>query len=434
MENKEKEQTKKIKEEILTQEKTSDNSFNDNKKIKNNTIKNFSTQETILLVIISLLVGLLIGNLLADKETNVKKTITKDSYLQEFVENYEYILNNYYEDIDKEALINSAISGMMESLDDPYSMYFNEEESNNFSITLDGSYEGIGVQITKDDSTGYMLIVSVFKNSPAEQAGLKAGDEIISVSEKSVADMTASEFTTFIRNSDSSTLNFKIIREEEILNIKLSKKTVTLSSVTSKTYEINNKKVGYIYIGIFANNTAEQFKTELNKLEDSNIEYLIIDVRGNTGGHLTSVDSILDLFLNSNQIMYQFEQNGKTTPIYGSGKDNKSYDIILLGDVTSASASEVLIAGLKENLNSKFIGEKTYGKGTVQELITLKDGTQYKITVKKWLTPKGNWVDDTGGISPDIVVKLSEEYYMTYSDEDDTQLQSAFEYIRSITL
>lgn len=434
MENKEKEQAKQIKEEILIQEKANDNNFNDNKKIKNNAIKNFSTQETILLVIISLLVGLLIGNLLVDKEANVKKAITKDSYLQEFVENYEYILNNYYEEIDKEALINSAISGMMESLDDPYSMYFNEEESNNFSITLDGSYEGIGVQITKDDSTGYMLIVSVFKNSPAEQAGLKSGDKIMSISEKSVAEMTASEFTTFIRNSDSSVLNFKIIREEETLNIKLSKKTVTLSSVTSKTYEVNNKKVGYIYIGIFANNTAEQFKTELNKLEVSNIEYLIIDVRGNTGGHLTSVDSILDMFLNSNQIMYQFEQNGKTTPIYGNGKDNKSYDIILLGDVTSASASEVLIAGLKENLNSKFIGEKTYGKGTVQELITLKDGTQYKITVKKWLTPKGNWVDDTGGISPDIVVKLSEEYYMTYSDEDDTQLQSAFEYIRSITL
>ena len=153
-------------------------------------------------------------------------------------------------------------------------------------------------------------------------------------------------------------------------------------------------------------------------------------MRGNTGGHLTAVDSILDLFLNDTQIMYQFEQNGKITKTYGTGKENKNYEIILLGDEVSASASEVLISSLKENLNSILVGKKTYGKGTVQELVTLSDGTKYKITVKKWLTPKGNWINDTEGIKPDIEIELDSKYYETYDLDDDTQFQAALKYIK----
>ena len=145
---------------------------------------------------------------------------------------------------------------------------------------------------------------------------------------------------------------------------------------------------------------------------------------------MTTVDGILDIFLNKNQIMYQFEQSGKVTSTYGSGTENKKYDIVLLGDEVSASASEVLIAGLRDNLGSTFIGKQTYGKGTVQELMTLSDGTQYKITVKKWLTPKGNWINDSKGLTPDIEVELDDKYYETYETEDDTQLQKAIEYIK----
>ena len=123
-------------------------------------------------------------------------------------------------------------------------------------------------------------------------------------------------------------------------------------------------------------------------------------------------------------------QNNKITKTYGKGKDSKEYKIILLGDENSASASEVLIAGIRENLDSIFIGKKTYGKGTVQELVTLSDGNKYKITVKKWLTPKGNWINDTEGIEPDISIELDEKYYASGLDEDDTQLQAALNYIK----
>ena len=408
-----------------------DDKMNNEQKIndKTNSKRIFSTSETVILVIISLLVGLSIGFLNNKKTITINNKSINDRYLQEFIKNYNFILDNYYEEIDKEDLINSAIAGMMESLDDPYSVYIDEEESNNFSITLNGSYEGLGVQITKEPTTGYMLITSVFKDSPAYKSGILPGDMIASIDNTDIKEMTVSEFSSLVKNSKNKTFSLKILRDEEEIIISVTRELVTLTSVTSEIYEESNKKIGYIYIGIFANNTLEQFKTELDKLESQKIDYLILDVRGNTGGHLTSVDGILDLFLNKDQIMYQFEQSDKKTSIYGTGKEYRNYEIILLGDESSASASEVLIAGLKENLNSIFIGKQTYGKGTVQELVTLSDGTQYKITIKKWLTPKGNWINDTKGIVPDIEADLEDKYFESYDSKDDTQLQAALNYI-----
>lgn len=391
--------------------------------------KNFSTLETILLVIMSLLIGFCMGKLIPNTIKITEKTTYNNKYINEFIKNYNYIKDNYYEEIDENDLINGAISGMMESLDDPYSAYLDEDTSNNFSITLDGSFKGLGVQILKDEESGYMLVTSVFKDSPAASAGLQAGDLIISINDIKAKDITAAEFSKFIRESTENKFLLVLQRDGKEIKTTAEKNMVVLNSVLSKTFEKNNKKIGYIYIGIFANNTYEQFKEELDKLEDKNIDSLIIDVRDNTGGHLTAVDGILDLFLNSKQIMYQFFQNGVTTKTKGIGNENKEYEIVLLGNQNSASASEVLIAGLTENLGSKFIGKKTYGKGTVQELINLSDGNQYKITIKKWLTPKGNWINDTKGIIPDIEIELDSKYYDTYEDDDDSQLQKAIEYL-----
>jgi len=408
-----------------------DDKVNDQLENKTNIKKIFSTSETIVLVFAALLVGLSIG-LLYNKKNIVNTKVEKnDQYLNEFIKNYNYVVDNYYEEVDKESLINSAIKGMMQSLDDPYSVYIDEEESNNFNITLNGSYEGLGVQISKDIETNYILITAVFKDSPASEAGLIPGDLIVSLDDIQSSELTASEFSSLVKSGDKDTYQMKILRDGEEKNITITRKMVTLTSVISETYEQDNKKIGYIYIGIFANNTYDQFSTELKKLESEGIDYLIIDVRGNTGGHLTTVDAILDLFLNRNQIMYQFEQSGKITPIYGSGTDNKKYKIVLLGDEGSASASEVLIGGLKDNLDAIFIGKQTYGKGTVQELVTLSDGTQYKITIKKWLTPNGTWINDTGGIKPDIEVELDSKYYETYDSQEDTQLQAALDYINN---
>ena len=395
---------------------------------KNN--KNFTTSEVIVLILTTFIVGLVFGKIIVSKKNAYTFTKTNDQYINKFIKNYKYIVDNYYKELDKDQLINNAISGMMQSLDDPYSVYISEEESNNFNITLDGSYKGFGIQIQKNEENGYMVITSIFKNSPAEISGLKVGDQIISIDNVESKDLSVSDFSSNIRNSSNKTFNLKVLRDGDEIDVTVNKELVVLDSVASKMLEIDKKNVGYIYISIFANNTYSQFKKQLEELESKNIEYLIIDVRSNTGGHLTSVTSILDLFINSNQIMYQFEQNNKIKPIYGNGKKNKKYEIVLLANEMSASASEVLIAGLKENFGCKLIGKKTYGKGTVQEMVNLSDGNQYKITVKKWLTPKGNWVNDTEGIMPDIEIDLEKEYYELGDESADNQLNAAIDYIR----
>ena len=391
--------------------------------------RKFTASETILLVIMTLVIGVLLGSLLGKTNIVTKKTVLTDENLIEFVENYNYILNNYYKEIDKKDLIGKAIAGMMDSLDDPYSMYFDKTESENFSITLDGSYQGVGVQVLKNEEDGNILITAVFKNSPAEIAGLKAGDLVIKLNGESVSNYSAEDFSQKVKNGENDTFKLTILRDEKEKEVVLKKSLVTLSSVTSEIYEKNDKKIGYIYIGVFANNTYFQFKDILDELEKEKIDSLIIDVRGNTGGHLTAVDSILDIFLTKEQKMYGFEQNGKKEFVYGTGTQNKDYDIVLLGDEVSASASEVLISSLKENLDAQFFGKKTYGKGTVQEMVSLSDGSQYKITIKKWLTPKGNWIDDTKGIVPDKEVELDEKYFETYKSEDDSQLDYAIKYL-----
>lgn len=390
--------------------------------------RRFTTSETILLVVMTLVIGLLIGSLLSKTNVITKKTTIKDENLNKFIDTYEYVINNYYETVDKEKLINNAIDGMLKSLDDPYSMYLDKDESENFSISLDGSYKGVGIQVAKEEN-GYIMVTYVFKDSPAESAGLKTNDIIIEIDGESCKDYSAAEFSEKIKKSQKESFKLKILRDEKELDVILKKDVITLSSILTETYEKNDKKIGYIYIGIFANNTYYQFKDALDELEKQKITSLIIDVRGNSGGHLTAVDSILDIFLTEKERMYGFSQNGKENYIYGTGEEYKNYEIVLLGDEGSASASEVLIAGLMENLNSKFFGKKTYGKGTVQEMVTLSDGDQYKLTIKKWLTPKGYWINDTKGIVPSKEVDLDDKYFETYDSSDDSQLEYAIEYL-----
>lgn len=399
---------------------------NNNRKKSRN--KKFSLLEVFVLILITFCVSLILGMTLGKISKpyhNTKKN--NDEYLENFIDNYNYIVDNYYDNIDKQDLINSAIEGMMNSLDDPYSAYIDNSTSNNFNITLEGSYKGLGVSVMKDAESGYIMVYYSFENSPAAKAGLKSGDLIKSINGKNTNEFETSDFSDLVLNSSKTKFTLTIIRDGQEFDVDIQKENVIIDSVTSKMFEVNDKKIGYIYISIFANNTDTQFKSALKKLEKEGIEGLIIDVRGNTGGHLTAVENILKSLLTKKQVIYQLDKNGDITKYYGSLNKNKKYEIVLLGDEYSASASEVLISSLKENLGSKLIGVKTYGKGTVQELITLSNGQQYKITTKKWLTPDGNWVNDSSGISPNIEIELDQKYYDTYDEKDDNQLQKALE-------
>ena len=388
--------------------------------------KNFNYKEVIFLVILTCVVSLWMGN--AIKLNKIEPKTESDDYLKEFEENYQYILDNYYDEVNKEAIIKGAISGMVNALGDDYSVAINDESSNNFNTRLTGSYSGIGIEIVNDNN--YNIIISdVFEDTPAAKAGLKVMDVILSIDDVDFSNKKTSELTDYIKESNKEKYIIKVKRGTEELSFEIERQLIQIKSIYSELKEIDDHKIGYIYISVFASNTADQFKAAVESLEKQGMDSLIIDVRYNTGGHLTSAVEILSYLLSSDKVIYQIESKGITTKYYSKGSETKTYPIVVLQNKNSASASELLSAALKEEYGATIIGEVSYGKGTVQELVTLTDGTQYKFITKKWLTPKGNWINGVG-VSVDIEEALSKEYENNPTEENDNQLQRAVQYLK----
>ena len=380
--------------------------------------------EEFILMVSACVLCLVLGFNLPSKK--LSKEVKYDENLATFIDNYNYIVDNYYKKVNKKELIDDAIAGMMKTLDDPYSVYLTDDENRSINITLNGKYQGLGLMIGKK-SDGNIVVAGVFKESPADKAGILEGDIIIKLDDKDVSSMDVSDFSNYVAKSKNTEFKLTILREDENKEITVSKNKVEIDSVYSNTIDYNNKKVGYIYISLFAANTYEQFYNKLSVLEKNGIDALIIDVRGDSGGYLTTVDSILKVFMTKKQVVYQLKKGSNVSKTYGVAKKNKKYKIVLLGDENSASASELLIAGIRENYNdSVFVGKKTYGKGTAQEMVSLDSNNKYKITTKKWLTPKGNWINETEGIIPDIEIDTEE---ISFGDVgyNDAQLNKALE-------
>ena len=334
--------------------------------------KNFNSKEVIFLLVVTCLISLALGNAI-----NIKKELkedTKDEYLEEFEKNYQFIVENYYDEVDKSKLIKSAIEAMANSLGDDYSVAITDDISNSFNIRLTGSYSGIGIEIVNDQS--YNIYISeVFENSPAAEAGLQVMDMVLSIDDLDLKNKKTIELTNYIKEHNKDKYTLKIKRGEEEKTLEIKKKQIELKSVNYEIKTVEDKKIGYIYISVFASNTASQFKQAIEYLENEKINSLIIDVRNNTGGHLTSVVDMLSNLLDSTKVIYQIESKGKTIKYYSKGKTTKTYPIVVLQNNESASASELLSAALKEEYGATIIGENSFGKGTVQELVTLPDGT-----------------------------------------------------------
>lgn len=396
-------------------------------KKKNKSIPVFRTSDVALLVLITCVISLLLGGLVSyrfiDKKTTASSEDVVDTELQSFIQNYNYIVDNYYTDINKKEMLDAAFKAMVESLGDAYSGFIDESESNNFDITLRGSYTGIGVEVINDND-GNIVIYSIFENSPAGRSDLQVGDILVRVNGQDVLATETTDFTKIIQNSSTQQFTMVVRRGAEEKTITIKKEFITLQSVVSKTFEYNGKKIGYLDVSIFAANTGSQFHTALTNLENKNIDGLVIDLRDNGGGHLFVVENMISEFLDSSHIIYQDEsKNGKNT-VYSSGSVTKTYPISILVNGVSASASEVMTAALMEEYGAKVVGTTTYGKGTVQELHESSSGEEYKFTIKKWLTPKGNWIHSKG-IVPDYEVVLNGDYYKNPSDDTDNQLQKA---------
>lgn len=318
---------------------------------------------------------------------------------------YHLILNRYVEKVDRNKLTEGAISGMLAVLKDPYSVYMDKDTAEQFTQTLESSFEGIGAEVGMVD--GKIVIVSPFKNSPAEKAGLKPNDQILKIDGESVNGLDLSKATLKIRGKRGTTVQLEIARSglNEPLEIAVKRDKIPLETVHSAVKKVNGEKVGYMQITSFSEDTASDFKKQLKSIEKQEIAGLLIDVRGNPGGLLSSVEEILNDFVTNDKPMVQIEQrNGEKEKFFSTLKRKKAYPVAVLVDKGSASASEILAASLKEAEGYPLVGQTTFGKGTVQQALPMGDGSNIKLTLFKWLTPDGNWIHKKG-IKPDVPIR-----------------------------
>ena len=347
--------------------------------------------------------------------------ISNDQDLNEFLTVYASILSDYYEDVDKGALLDQAIAGMMNYLGDDYTTYLDDESTAELFDSLSGEYEGIGVSINNNDKS----IVKVFDNTPASRAGIKVGDIIIGFNNTDVTNMTASEVVNLIKNS-TDIFTLRLQRGEEVISVNLKNETLITPNVDY--YMIENTNIGYLSMETFSNTLATQVKNALEELESKGMNALIIDLRENTGGYLNAAVDVASIFLEKGDRIFSLEYQNELTNYNDETREHTEYEIVVLVNENTASASEVVAAALKENYGASIVGETTFGKGKVQQTMQLDDGSMVKYTSAYWLTPTGTCIDEIG-INPD--------YYVTnenITDEtgaiigvNDSQLDKAIE-------
>ncbi|WP_050616446.1 S41 family peptidase [Bacillus testis] len=324
---------------------------------------------------------------------------------------YDLIKNYYIEEKKDAELVSGAIQGMLASLKDPYSVYMDKATAKQFNDSLDSSFEGIGTEIGMEETK--VVIVSPYKDSPAEKAGLKPKDEIVSVNGESVKGLNVQEVSVKIRGEKGTKVKLEIKRPgvSEPMMFSIKRDEIPIETVFSSVKEEAGKKVGYIEITSFSQDTGKAFRKQLKALESKKIKGLIVDVRGNPGGLLPAVREVLNELIPENKPLFRIEErNGNQEETYSKLENKKDYKIAVLIDNGSASASEILAAAMEEAGGYPLIGEKTFGKGTVQQAVEMDDGSNIKLTLYKWLTPDGNWIHKKG-IKPTMEIKQPKIYH-----------------------
>lgn len=341
----------------------------------------------------------------------------------------------YLRDYDIDELIDGAIDGMLEALDDPYTTYFDKEAAEQFLIETEGEYEGVGIYVSYDLNKKMVIVLTPIEQSPAAEAGILPGDYIEYVDDVDVTSNTLDEVADLLKGEAGTLVKVGIIRYDKDGNITriektLTRRNVTIDPVVEEVYEDN---IGYIKLSSFDETTYSEFvKAYKDLTKNKNVKGLILDLRNNPGGLLDVATSITDILVPKGKIVYTLDKDGKEEAIY-SGSGKIEIPLVVLVNEGSASASEVLAGAVKDYGVGKIIGVNTYGKGVVQTLLSLRDGTYVKVTTNEYFSPNGNKIDGEG-VAPDIEVKLPEDvssYYNLEYDED-TQLQKAIEELKKM--
>ena len=373
------------------------------------------------------------GQLLVIGEAGAS-TITSDALLDEEVvekidEIYSYMNIYYYGDFEKEDIYNSIYSGVMESLEDPYSVYYTPEEYEDMRVSTSGTYYGIGAGVSQDMTTMEVTISKVYRGTPSEEAGLKNGDMILYVEDIDATSVEVSELVQHIRGEEGTTVHMTIYRPStgETLEFDVERRHVELPSIEGEMLEGN---IGYIQITEFQDKTDEQFEVMLKMLQKQGAKGLIIDVRANPGGLLSTVVNLLDQVLPEGLLVYVEDKYGNRDE-YTSNAECVDLPIVVLMDENSASASEIFAGAMKDYEYATLVGKTTYGKGIVQNIIRLSDGDAMKITTAKYFTPKGNDIHKIG-VTPDVEVdyEYSGPENENYDKQDDRQFLKAVEIMK----
>ena len=344
---------------------------------------------------------------------NMLKIYNKYSKLEQI---YSYIDANYYKDTDDDKLMEGIYSGLVEALDDPYSSYMSSDKYEEWSSDVSGEFGGIGVTFTKNDN-GEFLIVSVIDDTPAYKAGLRAGDIIEAVDGKTYDDMN--DIVAVIRGEEGTSLKLRYKRDDTEKTVTIIRDTIQIESVKS---EIRKDNIGYIRISSFIETTSEDFKDALSKMENADVDGMVIDIRNNGGGLVDQGLDVADELLGKCTLVCYVDNKGNKTYSY-SDKDKTDIPYVLLVDGATASTSEILTAAVKDNNGGKIVGTKTFGKGIIQNTSKFKDGSALKLTVMQYLSPNGNEIHNKG-IKPDYVVKLKK------NDDTDYQLNKAVKLLK----
>ena len=367
------------------------------------------------------------GSVLA--KTSLFSTSDTDK-IANMLEKYRDIIDKYYlGEIDEEKLEEGAVKGYIEGLDDPYTEYISKDDMQDYLDDTMGNFVGIGIYMVKDTENNRIMVLSPIKNSPAEKAGILPGDYITAVDGKQY---TGDDFQTIsneIKGEEGTTVKLEILRGEETLTFEITRENITVNPVEGEVLENN---IGYIEFSSFDDGTAEQFKAKFEELQNQGITSLIIDLRNNGGGIVDEALEIAGYIADKDSVLlYEVDKDNNEKIEKSKNDPIINMPVIILTNENTASSSEILAGALKDLGKAKIVGTKTYGKGVIQEVLTLSDGSGLKITTEKYLTPNKTEINGIG-IEPDETVELPDtvENVLNVDRSQDTQLQRAIEMLK----
>lgn len=366
------------------------------------------------LLIFVLGMGIGSGRLSLRSGNSQNKDLPEDLNYSSVEELYDMLKKEYDGDLDEQKLLDGIKTGLAEATGDPYTVYLNSEDAQKFQEQLNGTFSGIGAELGENED-GNLIIVSPIAGFPAEKAGLRPKDVIVSINSESTAGMNIDEAVSKIRGPKGTDVELKVVRnEKEDLTFKITRADITIPSVK---FEIMDGNIGYLQIAQFGEDTSDLAETAAKDFKQKGVKAIVLDLRGNPGGLLDASVDVASLWLPQGETVLQQKRGEKVTgTAYATGNDVlKGIPTVVLINDGSASASEIVAGALKDHKAATLIGTKTYGKGSVQELQKFRGGSELKVTIARWYTPDGQNIDKTG-ISPDQEVTISDDDFKAGRD------------------